>query len=172
MATNPLLDHRALPAFDAIRAEHVEPAVGQRLDENRAQLRELLATRTHSFATLIEPMERLQHALNRTWSPVSHLNGVMNHAELRTAYTACLPRLSEYQTELGQNEVLYGHYQTIFERERDRLDAAQRKLVENALRDFRLAGVGLDEARKARFKEIMQLLARDQARFDENVLDC
>jgi oligopeptidase A len=171
---NPLLDHdaEALPAFDRIRAEHVEPALERQLELNRARLRELLARDQHTFATLVEPIERMQHALNRTWSPVSHLNAVMNSEALRSAYNACLPRLSEYNTELAQNEVLYRHYERIAEQEAASLDAAQRRLLENALRDFRLAGVGLDATRKARFKKLMQQLARDQARFEENVLDC
>lgn len=171
MSRNPLLDRRSLPPFGEIATEHVEPAVTQQLEANRSVIRGLLAAPSHSFASLVEPMERLQHSLNRTWSPVSHLNGVMNNPPLRAAYTACLSRISEYQTELGQNETLYRHYAAIAERERDALDASQRQLLQNALRDFRLAGVGLEPARKARFKELMRELARDQAKFEENVLD-
>jgi oligopeptidase A len=168
---NPLLLEEGLPAFDAIRPEHVEPALRTVLDDNRRQLRELLGSSEHTFATLVEPMESLQHRLNRTWSPVSHLNGVMNSEPLRAAYNACLPLLSEYQTEIGQNETLQRAYQRILETEGAALDAAQRKLLENALRDFRLAGVALDSGRKLRFKDLMQKLAREQAKFEENVLD-
>jgi oligopeptidase A len=169
---NPLLAHDGLPAFAAIRPEHVEPAVREQLARNRSRLQALLANGAQSFATLVEPLERLQHALNRTWSPVGHLNGVMNNEPLRSAYTTCLPLISEYQTELGQNESLYRSYAAIAQDEAATLDGAQRKLLENALRDFRLAGVALDAERKARFKELMQTLARLQAKFEENVLDC
>jgi len=171
---NPLLNHdaEALPAFDRIRAEHVEPAMDRQLALNRARVRELLAHEPHTFATLVEPIERMQHALNRTWSPVSHLNAVMNSEPLRAVYNVCLPKLSEYNTELAQNETLYRHYERIARQETGSLDTAQLRLLENALRDFRLAGVGLDAERKTRFKELMQQLARDQARFEENVLDC
>jgi oligopeptidase A len=168
---NPLLVEEGLPAFDAIRPEHAEPALRTRLDDNRRRLRELLASPKQTFSTLVEPVETLQHRLNRTWSPVSHLNGVMNSEPLRAAYNACLPLLSEYQTEIGQNEALRQAYQRILDGESAALDAAQRKLLENALRDFRLAGVALDDERKARFKALMQKLAREQAKFEENVLD-
>lgn len=168
---NPLLAHDRLPAFGTIQPEHVEPAVRAQLDANRRALEETLASGAQTFAGIVEPLERLQHRLNRTWSPVSHLNGVMNNEALRAAYTACLPLMSEYQTALGQNEALYRAYQAIAEREATSLDAAQRKLLDNALRDFRLAGVALDAERKARYKELMQKLAQLQAKFEENVLD-
>jgi oligopeptidase A len=168
---NPLLVEEGLPAFGAIRPEHVEPALRTVLDDNRRRLSELLMGTRQTFSNVVEPVESLQHRLNRTWSPVSHLNGVMNSEPLRAVYTACLPLLSEYQTEIGQNEALQQAYQRILDGEGVALDAAQRKLLENALRDFRLAGVALDADRKARFKDLMQKLAREQAKFEENVLD-
>ena len=168
---NPLLSHAGLPAFAAIEPEHVEAAVRAQLQANRRTLETVLAQPERSFSAVVEPLERMQHCLNRTWSPVSHLNAVMNNEALRAAYTTCLPLISAYQTELGQNEALYAAYQHIASREVATLDAAQRKLLDNALRDFRLAGVALDTQRKARFKELMQTLARFQAKFEENVLD-
>ncbi len=168
---NPLLDHSGLPAFPAIRPEHVETAVREQLKSNRETLQSVLASGERSFAGLVEPLERMQHSLSRTWSPVSHLNAVMNNEALRTAYTQCLPLISEYQTELGQNEALYRAYEEIARRDEPKLDSAQRKLLDNALRDFRLAGVALDAQHKARFKDLMQTLARLQAKFEENVLD-
>jgi oligopeptidase A len=110
--------------------------------------------------------------LNRVWSPVSHLNAVMNAEALRAAYNACLPRLSEYSTEIGQNERPYQAYQSIAKGpEYTHLDAAQRKVIEDALRDFRLSGVALPAGQKDRFKAIMQSLSRLQSKFSENVLD-
>jgi oligopeptidase A len=168
---NPLLHTDGLPGFDSIRPEHVEPAIRSQLADNRARLQVLLGKNASTFSSLVEPIEAMQHRLQRTWSPASHLNGVVNSPALRTAYNACLPLISEYQTELGQNENLYRAYAAILERDGQQLDATQRKLIDNALRDFRLAGVALDAERKARFRQLMQELAREQSRFEENVLD-
>ena len=169
--TNPLLRAQPLPAFDAIQPEHVEDAIRSTLAENRARIREIEATANPTFATVVEPMEELQHRLSRIWSPVGHLNGVMNSEALRERYNACLPLLSEYGTEIGQSEALYRAYAAVLEREGANLDAAQRAVVEHALRDFRLAGVALDGPRKDRFKAVMLELSRLGAQFEENVLD-
>ena len=169
---NPLLNTDGLPSFGTIRPEHVEPAIRQQLAANRARLQELLGSGVATIGALVEPIEAMQHQLQRTWSPASHLNGVVNSPPLRAAYNACLPLISEYQTELGQNEALFRAYAAILERGGQSLDATERKLIENALRDFRLAGVALEADRKARFRTLMQELARAQARFEENVLDC
>jgi oligopeptidase A len=169
--TNPLLTDQPLPAFGAIEARHVEPAIRQLLDENRAEIAGLLATGADRWDTLVVPFERMHHRLAKVWSPVGHLNGVMNGDELRAAYNACLPLLTAYHTELGQNAELCAAYQAVADREGAALDAEQRKVVENALRDFRLAGVSLPPERKQRFGEVMERLATAQAKFDENVLD-
>jgi oligopeptidase A len=169
--TNPLLTDSPLPAFGAMRAEHVEPAVRQLLEENRAAIAALLASGADRWDTLVVPLESMHHRLGKAWSPVGHLNGVMNSDELRAAYNACLPLLTAYHTELGQNAELCAGYQGIADRERAALGAEQRKVVDNALRDFRLAGVSLPAERKQRFGEIMERLATAQSKFDENVLD-
>jgi oligopeptidase A len=168
---NPLLTDAPLPAFGAIEAAHVEPAIRQLLDDNRAEIAGLLATGANRWDTLVVPLERMHHRLAKAWSPVGHLNGVMNSDELRAAYNACLPLLTAYHTELGQNAELCAAYQGIADREGAALGAEQRKVVENALRDFRLAGVSLPADRKQRFGEVMERLASAQAKFDENVLD-
>jgi len=169
--TNPLLTDALLPAFGAIRAEHVEPAIRQLLEENRAAIAALLASGADRWDTLVVPLERMHHRLGKAWSPVGHLNGVMNSDELRAAYNACLPLLTAYHTELGQNAELCAGYQGVADREGAALGAEQRKVVDNALRDFRLAGVSLPAERKQRFGEVMERLATAQAKFDENVLD-
>jgi len=169
--TNPLLSSFELPPFSAIRAEQVEPAVRELLDRNRAALQSMLNTDQPTWDAIVAPLETMQHRLARTWSPVSHLNGVMNSDELRAAYNACLPLLTAWHTELGQNERLYAAYESVLENEGATLAPAQRKLLENALRDFRLAGVALPADKKARFKSVMEQLASLQAKFDENVLD-
>jgi oligopeptidase A len=169
---NPLLDLGQLPRFDQIESVHVEPALRQVLAENRAELTRLLQQPAPGFASLIEPMEQMQHRLMRVWSPVSHLNAVANSDALRAAYNACLPLLTEYSTEIGQNEALYRAYVAISEDPSAQLDSTQRRLIQHAVRDFRLAGVGLPLDRKERYKAIMQELATLQAKFEENVLDC
>jgi oligopeptidase A len=169
--TNTLLHSQDLPPFSAIRAEDVEPAIRKLLDENRAELQRLLDAKNFSWNTLVVPLEEMQHRLSRTWSPVGHLNGVLNSDELRSAYNACLPLLTAWHTDLAQNENLYRAYEDILRAEGESLNVGQRKLLENALRDFRLAGVALPPERKQRFKDVMEQLATLQSKFDENVLD-
>jgi len=168
---NPLLHEGPLPAFDRIRPEHVETGIRQLLEDNRARVRELEVTAAPDFRTLVEPLEELHHRLARAWSPVGHLNGVMNNEALRERYNACLPLLSEYGTELTQNERLFRAYSMVREREAASLDAEQLAVLDHALIDFRLAGVALDAATKERFKAVMLELSSLAAKFEENVLD-
>jgi oligopeptidase A len=171
--SNPLLSLNGLPPFAAILPRHVEPAVDQVLQDNRAAIARLLdAGPPYTWSGLVEPLEELANRLRRVWSPVGHLNAVVNTPELRAAYNACLPKLSDYDTELNQNERLYHAYRSIRDgAEWPRLDAVQKKIIDNALRDFRLSGVALPPAEKARFKEIMQELSNLGAKFEENLLD-
>src|SRR5688572_32744084 len=120
---NPLLGNDSLPPFGSIRPEHVEPAVRELLTENRARIERLASVENPTFASVIEPLEDLQHRLTRTWSPVSHLNAVLNSGELRSSYNACLPLLSDYQTDLQQSEPLYAAYRAIAAREATALEA-------------------------------------------------
>jgi oligopeptidase A len=168
---NPLLDPSPLPQFLQIHPEHVEPAVRELLSANRARVAELATVAQPTFATVIEPLEELHHRTSRAWSPVSHLNAVLNSEALRASYNACLPLLSAYHTDLAQSEPLYHAYRTIAEQEGEALAPVQRELIAHAVRDFRLAGVHLPAERKQRFKTAMLELAQLQAKFEENVLD-
>jgi oligopeptidase A len=169
--TNPLLRELPLPAFQDIRPEHVGPAIRELLAANRARVAELEETPAPTFANFVEPLEDLQHRLSRAWSPVGHLNGVLNSDALREQYNACLPLLSDYGTDLSQSEKLYQAYRAVLKREGPTLDAAQKTLVEHALRDFRLSGVALEGPKKERFKTVMLELSQLGAKFEENVLD-
>jgi oligopeptidase A len=169
--SNPLLSDAPLPAFGAIEPRHVEPAVRELLDANRREIAALVAAGADRWDTLVVPLERMHHRLGRAWSPVGHLNGVMNGDELRAAYNACLPLLTTYHTELGQNVELCAAYRRVADNERGTLSPEQARVVDNALRDFRLAGVSLPPERKQRFREVMERLATAQATFDEHVLD-
>jgi oligopeptidase A len=161
----------ALPAFDRIRAGDVETTIRSLLERNRGEVATLEAQPAPTFANTVLPLEQLSHRLSRTWSPISHLNGVLNSDELRASYNACLPLLSNYWTDLAQSEPLYRAYSAIAANESGRLDPAQRRLIERALEDFRLAGVGLSKERKERYKTVVQELALLGAKFEENVLD-
>jgi len=168
---NPLLGQDTLPPFTRIRPEHVEPGVRELLARGRTRIEQIAALEKPTFATVVEPLEELQHQVSRTWSPVSHLNAVVNSDALRVGYNACLPLLSAYQTDLAQSEPLYHAYRTIAERESATLGPVQKQVIEHALRDFKLAGVGLGADRKDRFKTVMLELTQLQAKFEENVLD-
>ena len=160
-----------LPAFSQIEASHALPALQQVLAENRARLQELTAQTAPTFASLVIPVEELSYRLSRVFSPVGHLNAVANTAEMREAYNACVPLLTEYSSELGQNSALQAAYAYVLEHEGPSLEPAQRKVLENALRDFRLAGVDLPPEKKTRYREVAQQLAHLSTKFSENVLD-
>jgi oligopeptidase A len=168
---NPLLQIDSLPDFHKIEAAHARPALEKVLSENRARLAELTVQSNPTFASLVVPVEELSYRLSRVWSPIGHLNAVANSAAMREAYNECLPLLTAYTSELGQNAALSAAYAYVLRHEGDRLDPPQIKLVENALRDFRLAGVDLPADRKTRYREVMQRLAQLGTKFSENVLD-
>jgi oligopeptidase A len=168
---NPLLQIDSLPDFGKIEAADARPALETMLSENRARLAELTAQSHPTFASLVVPVEELSYRLSRVWSPIGHLNAVANSAAMREAYNECVPLLTAYSSELGQNAALSAAYAYVLRHEGERLDPAQLKLVENALRDFRLAGVDLPAERKTRYREVMQRLAQLGTKFSENVLD-
>ena len=170
---NPLTGLKGLPPFRAIRPEHVEPAIDAILTENRALLNRLLsAPQAATWEGVVEPVEDMGERLSRAWSPVSHLNAVVNNDALRAAYNACLPKLSAYWTELAQDERLYAAYKAVAaSKEFAQLSQPQQKIIHNALRDFRLGGAELPPDKKARFKAVQQELATLTAKFEENLLD-
>ncbi len=171
---NPLLaPNTTLPLFSKIQPEHIEPAITQLLDEARALVKERLqATTDYTWENLIEPLENSEDKLNKAWSPVSNMNSVVNTEELRQAYNACLPKLSEYSTEMGQNEHLFTAYKIIANSKAfETLDKAQKKVIQNALRAFRLSGVDLNDEQKQRYKDISQELSRLASQYEENLLD-
>ena len=174
--SNPLLQNSALPLFTAIKPEHVEPAVDEVLAANRSSLNELLqqlAKQTQAdWQTLIKPLEILDINLSRVWSPVRHLNSVMNSKELRAAHDACVGKLSAYSTEVSQNKELYKAYLHVQQSDAfKQLNQAQKKTIENALLTFKLSGVALDPDKKQQFKDIKQKLSLLKSKFEQNVLD-
>jgi oligopeptidase A len=165
------LEAEGLPPFAAIAPEDIEPAIRELLQRERAEVARLAQLQTPTFASFVEPLEAMSHRIARTWAPVGHLHSVRNTPQLRAAYSACLPLLSDFQTDLGQSEALYRNYRYVAEHEGTSLSAPQRRAVELALREFRLAGVALAPADKQRFKALMSELAQLSAQFDQNVLD-
>ncbi len=171
--TNPLLEITELPQFSKIKAEHVVPAIEQLLDEARQTItKQLQNGAPYSWQSLVEPIEAAEDRLNKAWSPVSHMNAVINSDDMREAYNACLPKLSEYATETGQNLELYQAYKSIHDSaEFASLDRGQQKMINNALRDFHLSGVDLPADKQARYKEISQQLSKLASQFEENLMD-
>ena len=169
--SNPLLENTELPPFPELEPSHVLPAVRTALEENRRRLQELLADESPTADSLVIPLEEMSHRLSRLWSPVSHLHMVTANADWRQAYGEALPLLTEYATELTQNEILYRRFQDLAERLPADADPGLARLLEHALRDFRLAGVGLTEDDKRRFREIRQAMAKAATRFEQNLQD-
>ncbi|MGD8379840.1 MAG: M3 family metallopeptidase [Gammaproteobacteria bacterium] len=172
MTDNPLLKTHGLPAFDDIRPEHVAPAVDTVLAENRTMLEEALTDCGDEprWERLFGRLDVMDERLHRAWAPIAHLNAVRNTPEMREAYNACLDRVSDYSTEIAQNASLYRACELLAKRRRE-LDPVQRKILDDTLRDFRLAGVHLPGGKKKRAAELFQSLARLATRFEENVLD-
>lgn len=162
----------ALPRFSAIDPGRVEAAVKAVLAENRETIDRLAGQRNPDWASLVEPLFDLDDALHAVWAPVSHLNSVRDTPQLRDAYNACLPLLSDYATELGQNAELFEAFRQVQSAgaSRDLSPAAHRSL-DNALRDFRLSGVALPDAAREEFRSIATRLSGLQARFEQNLLD-
>lgn len=173
MTHNPLLDFSGLPRYAAIRVEHIEPATDALLAENRALIARLSDPATPaSWLTLVKPLEDANERLGRAWGAVGHLHGVLDSPELRTAYEANQPKIVQYYTELGQNLALLEKYKALWAApEYDTLEPAQRKIIENELRDFRLSGAELADAEKKRFADLQEELAGVCTRFSNHVLD-
>jgi oligopeptidase A len=168
-AGNPLLAARTLPQFSAIKPEHVEPAVRELLAEQR---RALVAAEGVTAPDLdwLRRLEHISTEIERVWGPVSHLNSVVSSPPLREAFNRCLPLIAEFGTELGQNETLYRHFSTL-QAKVGPAKPVEQQVISNALRDFRLGGVTLTGSARQRFREVMQQLAAQQAKFEQNVMD-
>ncbi len=169
---NPLLDQPELPAFSQITTDMIKPAIQQILQENRELIKQLENLPEADWGNLIQPLEIMDDRLSKAWSPVRHLNSVKSSDELREVYNQCLPMLSEYSTEVGQNQKLYQAYKTIAQSEGfSDLSQAQRKTITDSLKHFELAGVGLSGASKKEYQKIQKELSELQSRFENNVLD-
>ncbi|MGH8710453.1 MAG: M3 family metallopeptidase [Burkholderiales bacterium] len=170
---NPLLDFSGLPRFAEIVPQQVTPAVDELLKENRSLISQLLTdSAPATWDHFVKPLEDANERLSRTWGQVTHLNAVMNCPVLREAYNANLPKITQFHSELAQNQGLFEKFKALKAGSGfAHLSRAQQKIVENELRDFRLGGAELPPDKKARFLQIQEELARLYARFEENLLD-
>jgi oligopeptidase A len=173
VASNPLLDFSGLPRFDAISFEHVTPAIDDlilRASAVVAQLEEPIEP--VSWSNFVAPLEEATEKLGRAWGIVNHLNNVVDTPELRATYNENQPKVTEFWTALAQNEALFAKYKALHaSADFASLSPARQRIIENAVRDFRLGGAELPEDKKERFAAIQEQHAAVSTRFSENVLD-
>ncbi|MBN3575376.1 oligopeptidase A [Vibrio neptunius] len=171
--SNPLLSFTDLPPFSDIKPEHVKPAVEQAITDCRAKIEQVLEGNSNpSWESVVAPIEEVDDRLSRLWSPVSHMNSVMNSDELREAYESCLPLLSEYGTWVGQHKGLFEAYKAMKASEEFAdLTQAQQKTITDSLRDFELSGIGLPADEQHRYGEISKRMSELGSKFSNNVLD-
>ena len=172
MSNNPLIDYPELPPFSKIQPEHVLPAVEQLVADGRARIQQVLAEGKFDYAHLVQALDEEDDRLGKAFGPAGHLNAVAQNEALRNAYNSCLPLLSEYGTEVGQNAQLCAAYQALRDSDEwSSLSEAQQKDIENTLRDFRLSGVDLPEDKKAQYMANSKRLSELTSKFSDNTLD-
>ena len=171
--TNPLLSNSSLPLFSQIKPEHVLPAIKETLNNCRKTIESVLEQNSeYTWDNLVQPIDEMDEKFSRAWSPVSHLNSVKNSPELREAYEACLPLLSQYSTWVGQHKPLYNAYKQLKDSKHfENLSKAQKKVINIALRDFELSGIGLADDKQKRYGEIVAKLSELSSQYSNNVLD-
>ena len=172
--SNPILQGitTELPLFDQIRPEHVLPAIDAELDRARQVVTGLTDISNPDWDSLMLPLEQIEESLGRVWGPVSHLNSVCDSDELRTIYQQGVAKMTEWSSELAQNEALYAAIRKVADRDDfPSLSQERRQVIEHALRDFKLSGAELEGDAKARFKAIQMKLSELTTAFGQHVLD-
>lgn len=171
--TNPLLDFSGLPRFAEIRTEHISPAVSELLAEGRSVISTIRAdTAIPKWQNFVQPMEDANERLSRAWGQISHLNAVVNTPELREVYNANLPLVTQYYAELSQDQVMFEKFKQLGQgTEFENLSPARKKIINDALRDFRLGGAELPSEKKERFLRIQEELSALSSKFNDNLLD-
>ncbi|MBR7889386.1 oligopeptidase A [Marinomonas sp. A79] len=166
-------DATSLPDFTGVDVANIETDLTALLKRNQEAIEACVSENTHlTWESLVLPLDQLHDDLNNFWSPIGHLNSVKNTPELRAAYNACLPKLTQFYTDLGQNKALYQAYKSLSESDAaTALSVAQTEALSQTIRDFELSGVGLEGEAKTRYGEISQRLSELGSQFGENVLD-
>lgn len=169
---NPLLIGEGLPPFATVKPEHVEPAMTQLLAELETELTNLESTVQPTWSGLVEPLDRLTERLRWSWGIVGHLMGVKNSPELRTAYETVQPQVVQFYNKLNQSKPLYEAFKALGDsKEWDSLEDAQKRIVEAAIRDAELSGVGLEGEKRDRYNAIQLEQAELSTKFSNHVLD-
>ncbi len=173
MMPNPLLTMDGLPPFSQIQPAHVKPAIEQAIADCKQRIQDVLRQPgPYTWDNLVAPLEETDDRLSRIWSPVSHMNSVVNSDALREAHDGCLPLLSEYHTFVGQHAGLFAAFSQLADSEEfGRLSQAQRQQIRHALRDFRLSGIALPPEGQQRFGAIVARLSELASRFSNQVMD-
>ena len=169
---NPLLIGEGLPPFDGLEVSHIVPGITTLLQELTADLEALESHVSPTWSGLVNPLTRIRERLSWSWGIISHLMGVKNSPELRAAYEAVQPALIEFETRLDQSEPIYAAFKAMRHGSQwPQLEPAQQRIVESALRQAELAGIGLQGSSRDRFNQIQQTLAELSTQFSNNVLD-
>ncbi|MEE8118077.1 MAG: M3 family metallopeptidase, partial [Gammaproteobacteria bacterium] len=172
MDINPLLENPPLPDFSRIKTDHMEAAIDSVLVKNASQLSQLAEQQQAAWNDLFPVLEEMGNRLSKSWSPIGHLNAVVNDAAVRDAYNACLTKVTDYNTMLSQHGDLYRLIKsTRHAPEFANLTKTQKKILNDTLLDFRLSGVDLAANKRKEFRKLANELAALQAKFEENVLD-
>lgn len=173
MMNNPVLNRQSLPLFDQIKPDHISPAIESILKEANTLIESLKKKgATASWENFVEPIEIITEKISRAWGQIEHLNAVVNSDNLRKAYNDNLIKLTEFYTNLSQDESLYKKYQSLKDSEAFKsLTSSQKRIIDNVLREFKLGGAELNETDKNRFKAIQEKLAKLSTQFEENILD-
>lgn len=173
MPSNPLLHLAGLPKFNKIIPEHIIPAIDSLITEGRTLIEQLAndqeAPTWENFALKLEDHSE---KLGRAWSQISHMNAVVNSPELRDAYNEGLQKLTDFGSDLAQDERLYAKFKKIQSSTAfAKLTPTQQKIINNEVRDFKLGGAELPAEQKARFKIISEELSKLGSKFEENIMD-
>lgn len=172
LVENPLLIGEGLPPFEKIQPDQVVPAITQLLQDLESKLTQLEANVTPTWDGLVAPLEQIEERLSWSWGIVGHLMGVKNSPELRQAYESMQPEVVKFWNRLSQSQPIYEGFKALRQSESwSTLDETQQRIVEAALRDAELSGVGLQGEAKERFNAIQLELAELSTRFSNNVLD-
>ena len=171
ITNNPILDWNERPAYDEITAEHVEPAVNSVIANAEQRLHDIEQDPPITWQGLFPKLEIMGDEINRVWGLINHINAVSNSPEHREAYKQVQPKLIELTNKINQSQEIYKSATIIKESEQDQLDTTQQRVLDDAIRSAKLAGIGLEGDKQTRFNEISTRLAELSMKFGNNLLD-